>query len=50
MRSKSVNYWINIISAEKENISNNTKQPANTKDLHNYQIAEYYVTESTKVA
>ena len=50
MRHHTVNYWINQISAEKENT--NTKEPANTEDLHNYKIAEYYASkiESTKVA
>ena len=51
MRIRSVNYWLNqIVSADEENIK--TKERANTEDLHNYKIAEYYAskTESTKVA
>ena len=46
MRVRSINYWISQISAEKENPSNKTKQPANTEDLLNYQIAQYYVTKT----
>ena len=42
MRVRSVSYWISQISAEKENTSKKTKEPANPKDL-NYQIAEYLV-------
>ena len=43
MRVKSVNYWINQISAEKENT--NTTEPQNDNDL-NYQTAKYYVTKT----
>ena len=43
MRVKSVNYWINQISAEKENI--NSKEPMSSNDL-NYQTAKYYVTKT----
>ena len=52
MRIRSISYWISQISAEKENPSNKTKQPTNTEDLMNYQIAEYLVckTKNTKVA
>ena len=51
MRTRSVNYWISQISAEKEKTSNKTKEPNNTKDLMNYQIAEYLLTSNkTKVA
>jgi hypothetical protein len=45
MRIRSVNYWINIISAERSNSQKNIKQPNNTEDLLNYQIAQYYVTK-----
>ena len=53
MRVRSISYWISQISAEKENASNNTKQPNNATDLHNYLIAEYLLTRNsteTKVA
>jgi len=42
MRVKSVNYWLSqIISAENKN----TKEPENSKDLLNYQLAQYYITK-----
>jgi len=51
MRVRSISYWVSQILAEKENTSKQTKEPANTKDLMNYQKAEYfYKTTNTKVA
>ena len=41
MRIKSVSYWLNQIISAEEN--KNTKEPENSKDLLNYQIAEYYI-------
>ncbi len=43
MRVRSVNYWMNQISAERKNT--NTKEPQSSKDL-NYQTAKYYVSKS----
>jgi hypothetical protein len=44
MKTRSINYWISqIISAEENKLQKNTKQPNNTQDLFNYQIAEYLV-------
>ena len=43
MRVRSVSYWMNQISAEKENT--NTKEPQSSKEL-NYQIAQYYSNNS----
>jgi hypothetical protein len=40
MRTRSINYWMSQILAEKENT--NTKEPQSSKDL-NYQVAIYYV-------
>ncbi len=45
MRVRTVNYWINQISAEKENT--NTKEPQDDNDL-SFQIAKYYVSKSNK--
>ena len=51
MRTRSINYWMSQILAEKENT--NTKEPQSSKEL-NYQLAEYYVSQNnsnqTKVA
>jgi hypothetical protein len=41
MRVRTVNYWINQISAEE---NNNIKEPQDEKDL-TFQIAKYYVTK-----
>ena len=52
MRARSVNYWMSQILAEKENTSENTKEPQHDKEL-NYQVAKYYVSNNsnqTKVA
>ena len=46
MRNKSVNYWMNQISAEKDN--SNTKEPQHDEDLMNYEIAEYYFNIETE--
>ena len=43
MRVRTVNYWINQISAEKENT--NIKEPVSSNDL-NYQTAKYYVSQT----
>jgi hypothetical protein len=54
MRIRTINFWINHLTAEKENASNNTKEPQHDEDLMNYEIAEYYVSQhrsnKTKVA
>ena len=53
MRTRSINYWISQILAEKENTSKNIKEPQHDKEL-NYQVAKYYVIKNnrnqTKVA
>ena len=52
MRTRSINYWMSQIMAEKEKTSNNIKEPQSNKEL-NYQVAQYYVNKNsnqTKVA
>jgi hypothetical protein len=52
MRTRSINYWMSQILAEKEKNSNNIKEPQHDKEL-NYQVAQYYVNKNsnqTKVA
>ena len=44
MRNKTVNYWMNQISAEE---NKNSKEPQDDKDL-SFQIAKYYVGKEVK--
>ena len=48
MRVRTVNFWMNILSAEKENARKNTKEPQHDEDLMNYGIAEYYFNIETE--
>ena len=43
MRIHTVNYWLNQISAEKNDIK--AKEPQNDKDL-NFQLAQYLVNKT----
>lgn len=45
MRVKTVNFWMNQLSAEENNT--HTKEPEDDKDL-SFQIAKYYVNMETE--